>query len=232
MEDDNSEDETELQFTRALEEDDLEEAERLLVELRKEAPSSSQPDVTLNRLQKYEVTLRERRRVKTVSTDEKRRKELMSSDDKKIDPDKEKTMAMDEIERNMQFRSEQMAENLQGLERKQETLREVKGAYQTYSDVFKSASKVLGHLKKSAEQDARYIWYSFYFFLGVCAFIVLKRLKILKMIYVTLFSILAPVVQPAIDFILDILKNLYITLCHTLDIPCLFDEPKIYHDEF
>jgi len=222
--------ETEIKLTRALEEDDLEEAEWLLVELRKEASSSSRGNRALNSVQKYEVTLRERRRVKTVSAEEKRRKELLTSKDRKIDAEKEKKMAMEEMERNLNFRKDQMAENLQGLEKKGETLREVKGAYETYGDVFRSASHVLGHLKKSAEQDARYIWYSFYFFLAVCGYIVLKRTKILKMIYFFLSSIIGPIVLPIMDSILAALKYSYITLCHTLDIPCLFDEPLI-HDE-
>lgn len=52
-----------------------------------------------------------------------------------------------------------------------------------YGSKLDSASKVLGNLKRKSEEDSRYIWWSFLFFLSVVAYIVLRRLKVFRMLF-------------------------------------------------
>mmetsp|Transcript_62633 Transcript_62633/g.149437 ORF Transcript_62633/g.149437 Transcript_62633/m.149437 type:complete len:180 (-) Transcript_62633:17-556(-) len=71
-------------------------------------------------------------------------------------------------------------ENLQDSSR---TIGKTKGALEEYDGKLANAAKALGQLKRRTEEDSRYIWWSFYFFTSVVAYIVLRRLKVLKMIY-------------------------------------------------
>merc|ERR1712032_778336 len=45
------------------------------------------------------------------------------------------------------------------------------------------AAKLLGNLKRKTEEDTKYIKWSFMFFLSVVAYIVLKRLKVFRLMY-------------------------------------------------
>ncbi|CAK9075060.1 unnamed protein product [Durusdinium trenchii] len=82
--------------------------------------------------------------------------------------------------RNQLDRMHYVNENLQDSSR---TIGKTKDAMQEYDSKLASAAKALGQLKRKTEEDSRYIWWSFYFFIGVVAYIVLRRLKVFKMIY-------------------------------------------------
>lgn len=64
-----------------------------------------------------------------------------------------------------------------------ETIKNTSSQYDIFDMKLKDAAALLGQLKRRTEDDTKYIWYSFWFFIGVCAFIVLRRLKVFKMIY-------------------------------------------------
>ncbi|CAL1130863.1 unnamed protein product [Cladocopium goreaui] len=87
--------------------------------------------------------------------------------------------ARDEM-RNQLERMHYVNENLQDSSR---TIGKTQDALQEYDSKLASAAKALGQLKRKTEEDSRYIWWSFYFFMAVVAYIVLRRLKVFKMIY-------------------------------------------------
>lgn len=47
----------------------------------------------------------------------------------------------------------------------------------------KDASQLLGQLKRRTEEDSKYVWWAFLFFLSVVAYIVMRRLKVFRMMY-------------------------------------------------
>lgn len=69
------------------------------------------------------------------------------------------------------------------LDNTSRTIGKTQTQYETYSARLASASKVLGDLKRKTEEDAKYIWWSFYFFIAVVVYIFLKRLKVFKILY-------------------------------------------------
>eukprot|EP00439_Symbiodinium_sp_Y106_P050373 s2483_g6.t1 len=71
----------------------------------------------------------------------------------------------------------------ESLEGSSSTIGKTQTAMQEYDSKLASAAKALGQLKRRMEEDSRYIWWSFYFFLAVVAYIVLRRLKVFKMMY-------------------------------------------------
>lgn len=70
-----------------------------------------------------------------------------------------------------------------GLEKSSSRISDTQDAYNTYSIKLASASKALGHLKKKTEEDSKYIWWSFIFFMITVAYIVLRRLKVFRIIF-------------------------------------------------
>ncbi|PFH38377.1 Sec20 protein [Besnoitia besnoiti] len=82
-----------------------------------------------------------------------------------------------------------MAEELQRMQETQRQLQKSSGAieqtettYNVFGDRLASAKGILSTLKKRAETDSQLIWLAFLFFLGCCAFVVLRRLGILRLI--------------------------------------------------
>ncbi|CAE8622272.1 unnamed protein product, partial [Polarella glacialis] len=123
----------------------------------------------------------------------------------------------DELQR-MQY----VAENLEGSSK---TIGATKEQYQTYDSKLADAAKALGDLKRKTEEDSRYIWWSFGFFLAVVAYIVLRRLKVFAMIYYGASftawsgSTVAGVAQGGLSTI----AGLYQQFCELLGIPSAFD---------
>ncbi|CAL1130864.1 unnamed protein product [Cladocopium goreaui] len=75
--------------------------------------------------------------------------------------------ARDEM-RNQLERMHYVNENLQDSSR---TIGKTQDALQEYDSKLASAAKALGQLKRKTEEDSRYIWWSFYFFMAVVAYI-------------------------------------------------------------
>mmetsp|Transcript_7825 Transcript_7825/g.21097 ORF Transcript_7825/g.21097 Transcript_7825/m.21097 type:complete len:251 (-) Transcript_7825:27-779(-) len=84
---------------------------------------------------------------------------------------------------SMRGELERMQQLGQNLDSTSKTISASQDQYQTYDRKLADAAKVLGQLKRKTEEDSKYIWWSFLFFLSVCAYIVLKRLKVFRMIY-------------------------------------------------
>lgn len=105
-------------------------------------------------------------------------------------------------------------------------IRKTKDQYETYSEKLRSASQVLGHLKRKTEEDSRLIWWSFFYFIAVVSYIVLRRLKVFKMIFVgvswTWWS--GSTVVTSVHGILMQLVRAYQAFCELLGIPSAFDE--------
>jgi len=111
------------------------------------------------------------------------------------------------------------------LEEHSGKLRMTQDQYHMYDSKLAYASQRLGQLKKKMDEDSRYIWWSFYFFLSVAAYIFLKRLKVFKMMYLggslavwsgsSAFSLVQ-------GFFLR-LASLYDGLCELLGIPSVLD---------
>merc|ERR1712232_1160137 len=77
----------------------------------------------------------------------------------------------------------QMETGMEHLEVSSKSIGSTQDQYRIYDEKLASASAVLGHLKKKTEQDSKYIWWSFLFFISVVVYIVLKRLKVFKLMF-------------------------------------------------
>eukprot|EP00405_Crypthecodinium_cohnii_P029981 CAMPEP_0206498356 /NCGR_PEP_ID=MMETSP0324_2-20121206/50923_1 /ASSEMBLY_ACC=CAM_ASM_000836 /TAXON_ID=2866 /ORGANISM="Crypthecodinium cohnii, Strain Seligo" /LENGTH=147 /DNA_ID=CAMNT_0053984483 /DNA_START=43 /DNA_END=482 /DNA_ORIENTATION=+ len=71
----------------------------------------------------------------------------------------------------------------QRLNETSQTFDATKRQYDDFDFKMKSASQLLGQLKRRTEQDSKYIWWSFCFFLSVVAYIVLKRMRVFRMMH-------------------------------------------------
>lgn len=69
------------------------------------------------------------------------------------------------------------------LDKTSETIDSTQSQYDIFSLKLKDAAQLLSQLKRRTEQDTKYIWWSFWFFICVCAYIVLRRLKVFRMVY-------------------------------------------------
>lgn len=83
----------------------------------------------------------------------------------------------------MQTELQRMNAITETLEHTSSTIKGTRTQYKTYNSALATASKVLGDLKRKTEDDSKYIWWSFLFFLSVVAYIVLRRMKVFRMIY-------------------------------------------------
>ncbi|SCO69755.1 protein transport protein SEC20, putative [Plasmodium vivax] len=82
-----------------------------------------------------------------------------------------KQMMIEEINRMKSVRSE-LLESSHKL-RKQDQI------FNMFESKIKSSTQLLFSLKKKAQNDTRYVWYSFFFFLSVCSYIILRRLGVI-----------------------------------------------------
>eukprot|EP00933_Yihiella_yeosuensis_P073046 TRINITY_DN8161_c0_g1_i1.p1 TRINITY_DN8161_c0_g1~~TRINITY_DN8161_c0_g1_i1.p1 ORF type:complete len:287 (-),score=60.93 TRINITY_DN8161_c0_g1_i1:129-989(-) len=97
--------------------------------------------------------------------------------------DRSEVRALTEARDQMRHGLEHMTSVAQSLEASSKTIDATRSQYQTYDMKLADAAKALGDLKRKTEEDSKYIWWSFMFFLSVVAYIVLRRLKVFKMIY-------------------------------------------------
>ncbi|SBT80699.1 protein transport protein SEC20, putative [Plasmodium malariae] len=93
-----------------------------------------------------------------------------------------KKMMIDEINRMKNVRSE-LLESSQKL-RKQDEI------FNIFESKLKSSAQLILSLKQKAQNDTRYVWYSFFFFLSVCFYIILRRLGFIRAAITLLFSTL------------------------------------------
>ncbi|SCM26049.1 protein transport protein SEC20, putative [Plasmodium chabaudi chabaudi] len=108
--------------------------------------------------------------------------------DKKVDnpnlKDTKKIM-IDEINRMKNVRSE-LLESSQKLKKQNEI-------FNIFEEKIRSSANLIFSLKKKADSDARYVWYSFFLFLSVCGYIIMRRLGLIRAIIIVLkflFSVL------------------------------------------
>ncbi|SCQ16810.1 protein transport protein SEC20, putative [Plasmodium ovale] len=83
-----------------------------------------------------------------------------------------KKMMIDEINRMKNVRSE-LIESSQMLRKQNEI-------FKAFESKLRYSAQLIFSLKKRAENDGRYVWYSFFFFLSVCAYIILRRLGFIR----------------------------------------------------
>jgi len=106
------------------------------------------------------------------------------------------------------------------------SINSMKDKYGFFGEKLEAASKLLGDLKRRSEEDTRYIWWSFVFFLSVVAWIVLRRLKVFKMIYLagswTWWS--GSSIASLMQRILSLFAAAYKTFCELVGIPSLFED--------
>ncbi|CAE7223430.1 unnamed protein product, partial [Symbiodinium sp. CCMP2456] len=99
------------------------------------------------------------------------------------DAERSEVLALQAARDKMQEELHRMQYVGESLEGSSSTIGRTQTAMQEYDSKLASAAKALGQLKRRMEEDSRYIWWSFYFFLAVVAYIVLRRLKVFKMMH-------------------------------------------------
>lgn len=96
-----------------------------------------------------------------------------------------KKMMIEEVNR-MKYVKSELLESSDKLKKQDKT-------FDTFEDKIKSSGRLILSLKKKAETDTKYVWYSFFFFLSVCFYIILRRLGFIRAIFTIIrmvFSIL------------------------------------------
>ncbi|KJP88206.1 hypothetical protein AK88_02153 [Plasmodium fragile] len=105
-----------------------------------------------------------------------------------------KQMMIEEINRMKSVRSE-LLESSHKL-RKQDQI------FYMFESKIKSSTELLFSLKKKAQHDTRYVWYSFLFFLSVCSYIILRRLGIIWAL-ITIIKLLLSLILYLVKFALS-----------------------------
>ncbi|CBZ55829.1 conserved hypothetical protein [Neospora caninum Liverpool] len=80
---------------------------------------------------------------------------------------------------------QRMQETQRQLQKSSAAIEQTESTYNVFGDRLASAKGILAALKKRAETDSQLIWFAFLFFLGCCAFVVLRRLGIIRLIIST-----------------------------------------------
>ncbi|CAA9990775.1 protein transport protein SEC20, putative [Plasmodium knowlesi strain H] len=121
----------------------------------------------------------------------------VSPEEKQTDANLKDTrqMMIEEINRMKNVRSE-LLESSHKL-RKQDQI------FNMFESKIKSSTDLLFSLKKKAQNDTRYVWYSFFFFLGVCSYIILRRLGVIWAL-ITVIKLLLSLMLYLIKFALSI----------------------------
>jgi hypothetical protein len=96
---------------------------------------------------------------------------------------RERAMHLSEARREMQSELQKMRVTADVIESSSKTLGTVHGRYITYKEKLASAGDALRALKRRMETDDKYIYWSYMFFLSVSGYIVLKRFRILSVVY-------------------------------------------------
>lgn len=108
-------------------------------------------------------------------------KESVADSDKNEDPEKAaiqlnledtKKMMLDEVNRMRNVKSE-LIKSSDKLKKQDET-------FNSFETKIKSSAQLVLSLKKKAESDTKYVWFSFFFFLTVCVYIILRRLGFIR----------------------------------------------------
>lgn len=166
-----------------------------IAELRKVQPAvpKDQSGRINRQCEDYERRLSAHRKVLQARIDESKRAQLWKgrpgAREDKGKPTLEEEGARAEVQalqrghETMHRTLEQMQHTTRAMDDSSRGIRKVKDQYGTYSDKLRSASQVLGHLKRKTEEDSRYIWWSFCYFVSVVVYIMLKRMKVFKLMY-------------------------------------------------
>ncbi|CEM27206.1 unnamed protein product [Vitrella brassicaformis CCMP3155] len=83
----------------------------------------------------------------------------------------------------MQTELQRMHQVTEALDHGSTTIGKTDEAYSAYGQRLQKAGALLSKLKRKTEMDSTFIWYSFLFFVAVCCYIMLKRLRILSLTY-------------------------------------------------
>ncbi|ETW47728.1 hypothetical protein PFMALIP_04261 [Plasmodium falciparum MaliPS096_E11] len=86
-----------------------------------------------------------------------------------------KKLMIDEINRMKNVKSE-LIESSQKLKKQDEI-------FNIFEMKIRSSAKLIYSLKKKAESDTRYVWYSFFFFVSICVYITMRRLGLLRAMF-------------------------------------------------
>ncbi|KEP59920.1 UNVERIFIED_CONTAM: Sec20 protein [Hammondia hammondi] len=76
---------------------------------------------------------------------------------------------------------QRMQETQRQLQKSSAAIEQTESAYNVFGDRLASAKGILTTLKKRAETDSQLIWFAFLFFIGCCAFVVLRRLRVIRL---------------------------------------------------
>lgn len=105
-----------------------------------------------------------------------------------------KKMMIDEVNRMKNVKSE--------LVESSDKLKKQSAIFNSFETKIRSSAQLIVTLKKKAETDTKYVWYSFFFFLTVCVYIVLRRLGFIRAI----LAIIKLIVSVFLFFINNFLK--------------------------
>ncbi|GAW83375.1 protein transport protein SEC20 [Plasmodium gonderi] len=106
-----------------------------------------------------------------------------------------KQMMIEEINRMKNVRSE-LLESSHKL-RKQDEI------FNMFESKIKSSTQLIFSLKRKAQNDTRYVWYSFFFFLSVCSYIILRRLGFIRAL-ITAIKFLLSLLLYLVKFVLGV----------------------------
>lgn len=120
------------------------------------------------------------------------------NDDDKSGPP---TSGLVQLKARMVAEMERMLRAAQQLEDSSKRLENFEKLLALFGDHFRSASASLHQFKQKVDNDTRYVWLAFLFFMATCVFIFMKRLRVIRTIFWTarLFVILMMklIVNPA-----------------------------------
>lgn len=85
-----------------------------------------------------------------------------------------KKMMMDEVNRMKNVKSE--------LIESSDKLKKQDATFNSFETKIRSSAQMVVSLKRRAERDTKYVWFSFFFFLTVCVYIILRRLGFIRAI--------------------------------------------------
>ncbi|CEM09962.1 unnamed protein product [Vitrella brassicaformis CCMP3155] len=97
--------------------------------------------------------------------------------------DEELRSGLRETRQMMQTELQRMHQVTEALDHGSTTIGNTDEAYSAYGQRLQKAGALLSKLKRKTEMDSTFIWYAFLFFVAVCCYIILKRLRILSLTY-------------------------------------------------
>lgn len=94
----------------------------------------------------------------------------------------ESTLLLKSVRRNLEAENVRLERAAQGLEAVSDNMRKSRDIFKSYAVALKNAKKEFKKVLDKAETDGRYLYYSWLFFCGVCCYIILKRLMLLRLL--------------------------------------------------